>query len=523
MIAKWLKILFFVMCFVLFALPVEAQRLIRYEADMGTRDPDNSDIWILYGNVHAYHEGMTLITDSASFDTKNNIFVAHRNVIMHLTDTTTLYGSKAVYDGTTRIADVWGDTVRLIDGHTILKTDLLSYDRNESTASYFHWGHTVHDSAVMDSRKGHYHTDTRDIYLFDEVVLHDSTSWLFTDTLLYNTHTGLAIFISPTDIVSDSSSIYSEDGTYNTKSHQAQSFKATSLVNREKRLTADTLYFNDDTEYGEAFGNVTIVDTLNNVICTGNVGITNQSERYSFVTDSAQIIYIDSVGDTLYMHADTIFAFNDEHKHLQSAEAYKNVRLFRVDVQAVCDSLYFSAIDSTVSLFYDPVVWYDNYQCTADTIRCHYDTSGLRRVELSNNVMALEKLDTAKYNQIKGRNAVVYCDDNEPRYADILGSARMVYYVLDESDEVVRTTPTDSVIIHHRSLIGVNAGVGSDMRIYFHDRKPRRFSTYGSPDMKMYPPDKLPDSEKRLPGFSWKSDIRPHKPADVFLRTKDQK
>ena len=78
------------MCFVLFALPVEAQRLIRYEADMGTRDPDNSDIWILYGNVHAYHEGMTLITDSASFDTKNNIFVAHRNVIMHLTDTTTL-------------------------------------------------------------------------------------------------------------------------------------------------------------------------------------------------------------------------------------------------------------------------------------------------------------------------------------------------------------------------------------------------------------------------------------------------
>ena len=165
MMAKWLKILFFVMCFVLFALPVEAQRLIRYEADMGTRDPDNSDIWILYGNVHAYHEGMTLITDSASFDTKNNIFVAHRNVIMHLTDTTTLYGSKAVYDGTTRIADVWGDTVRLIDGHTILKTDLLSYDRNESTASYFHWGHTVHDSAVMDSRKGHYHTDTRDIYL----------------------------------------------------------------------------------------------------------------------------------------------------------------------------------------------------------------------------------------------------------------------------------------------------------------------------------------------------------------------
>ncbi len=506
---KWLKILLLVLA-VGFASPlVRAQRVIEYVAGMGTRDVDNPDIWILYQNVKAVHEGMTLFTDSASLDTRNNIFVAHRNVKILLTDTTTLYGETAIYDGTTRIADVWGDTVTLIDGKTVLKSDLLSYDRNTSTASYFHWGHTVHDSAVMDSRKGYYHSDTRDLYLFDEVVLYDSSSLLETDTLLYNTSTCLAIFISPTYIYSDSSTVYSEDGTYNTDTREARSFKATRLTDREKRLSADTLFFNGKTEYGEAFGNVVIVDTLNDVICSGRVGITDQANHFSFVTDSALIIYIDK-GDSLFMHADTIFAYNNDNKEFDAAKAYRNVRVFRADAQAVCDSLYFSAPDSTLTLYQNPVVWYEDYQCTADTIVCVYDSAGIRLIKLRNNMMAIEKVDSLKFNQVKGRNSDVYCLKSEPLYADILGSARMVYYVVDEEGR-------DSVGNIQRQLIGVNAGVGSDMRIYFKKRKPSRFATFGSPDMKMYPVDKLPEDEKRLPGFEWQTDRRPKSPVDVFL------
>lgn len=512
MLSKWLKITLLLLLALAPAGRMSAQRVIEYVAGMGTRDADNPDIWILYQNVKAVHEGMTLFTDSASLDTRNNIFVAHRNVKILLTDTTTLYGKTAIYDGTTRIADVWGDTVTLIDGHTILKTDLLSYDRNTSTASYFHWGHTVHDSSVMDSRKGYYHTDTRDIYLFDEVVLYDSSSLLETDTLLYNTLTGLAVFISPTHIYSDSSVIYSEDGTYNTKTREAQSFKATFLSDREKQISSDTLFYNGNTEYGEAFGNVVIVDTLNDVICSGKKGITDQTNRFSFVTDSALVVFIDK-GDTLYMHGDTIFAFNNADKDFESAKAYRNVRVYRNDAQAVCDSLYFSAADSTLTFYHSPVVWYEDYQCQADTIICHYDSAGVDLVKMRGNVMSIEKVDSLKFNQIKGRNADVYCRKSEPLYADILGSARMVYYVMDEEGK-------DSVGNPQRQLIGVNAGVGSDMRIYFKKRTPVRFATYGAPDMKMYPLEKLPDDEKRLPGFVWLTDKRPKSPSDVFLQKK---
>lgn len=482
-----------------------AQRIIEYESGMGTRDPGNADIWILYNHVVAFHDGMTLITDSASFDTKNNVFVAYRNVVIHFTDTTTLYGSSAIYDGTTRIADVWGDTVTLVDGKTILKTDIISYDRNSSTASYYHWGHTVHVGDTMDSDKGFYHSDTRDLFLFDNVALFNANSRLLTDTLYYNTRTSLAQFVSPTDIFSDSSTVYSENGTYNTNTHLACSYKATRLTNREKWLTADTLYFNDKTEHGEAWGNVTIVDTLNNVICKGEYGLTDQERHASLVTDSALIVLIDK-GDSAFMHADSIWAFNNDDKEFESAKAYRTVRVYRYDAQAVCDSLFYSAKDSVLYLYQNPVVWYDNYQCTADTIICHFDSGGVRLVNLRANIMAVEKVDRLKFNQVKGKNADVYCKDSEPLYADVLGSARMVYYVLDETEG------------NHRELIGVNAGMGSDMRIYFKNRKPTRFATYGTPDMKMYPPDELPEEEKSLPGFKWQEEIRPLSPADVFVR-----
>lgn len=503
---------------IFFSLPLAAQKIIEYKADMGSRDPEDANVWILYRNVEAYHDGMTLFTDSATFDTKNNVFKAYRNVRILITDTTTLIGSEAVYDGTTRIADVWGDTVTLIDGHTVLKTDLLSYDRNSSTASYYHWGHTVHDSALMDSQKGYYHSDSRDIFLFDNVVLHDSTAWLYTDTLLYNTRTTLAQFVSPTLIVSDSSTVYSEDGTYNTSTHDAASFKASRLTDRQKWMTADTLYFNDRTEYGRSFGHVVIVDTLNGVVCRGHEGLTDQDRRLSFVTDSALIIYIDSVGDSLFLHADTIFAFNDENQQFSAAQAYRNVRLFRYDSQMICDSLSYSAADSIISLYHNPVVWYENYQCTADTIHCFLDSVGVNLVKLRSNVFTVEKVDSEKYSQVKGRNADVYLEHSEPLYADILGSARMVFYVIDEKEERMEKADSPGEVMEYtsRSLLGVNAGMGSDMRVYFKNRKPRRFSTFVSPDMKMYPPDKLPADERFLPGFRWLDDARPKSPDDVF-------
>ena len=48
--------------------------------------------------------------------------------------------------------------------------------------------------------------------------------------------------------------------------------------------------------------------------------------------------------------------------------AYHNVRIFRDDFQAVCDSMTGFSLDSTLHMYVDPVLWNDNNQVTSKVV-----------------------------------------------------------------------------------------------------------------------------------------------------------
>ncbi len=497
--------------FLMAAVPSWAQKLITYEAGMGTRDPSDPDVWILYQRVRAEHEGMVLYADSALLNTVLNDFTAFGNIKIELSDTTTIFGDQLYYDGVSRVLDIWDDTVRLIDGRTLLRSDHLSYDRFSSTASYDTWGITTNQDKRLVSRKGYYNSDTKIVDIYNSVELTDSNMRLLTDTLTFNTNTNVAHFWSPTHIYTDSTTMYSEHGTYNTDLRYAHSMRNSQVHNGEKHITCDTLHYWEQSEHGIAIGNVTLRDTVNDIISTSRYAETRQMDHTSLITDSALVRFVNhddqhpsATPDTLYLHADSILVLNDSLRHLRSVTAHHRVKLFRADAQAMSDSLYYSAPDSTIQLFRSPVVWYQHYQALADTIIIAHDSSGARQAWLNSNVFCIQQVDPDKFNQVKGRNAVVHFINGEPHYADILGNAEMVYYL------------TEDLPSGRQSLIGVNCGRGSDMRIYFIDRAPDRVVTFGNPDMHTYPYDQLTPDKKQLPDFNWIDNRRPKKPLDVF-------
>ena len=177
---------------------------------------------------------MDLYSDSAHYDTKLNDFTAFRNIKIVLTDTTTIYGDKLFYNGNTRIVEIWGKEVVFIDGDTRLVTTHLVYDRNSSTASYTAGAVTTNKENKLVSVKGFYFSNTKEFHVFDSVVLSDTASMIITDTLHYNTNTNIAFFTTPTYIYSDSTTIYSENGWYNTGNEKAHSDKATSITSKEQ-------------------------------------------------------------------------------------------------------------------------------------------------------------------------------------------------------------------------------------------------------------------------------------------------
>ena len=493
-------------------LPAEAQKLITYEAGMGTRDPNDADTWILYQRVRAEHDGMVLYADSALLNQVRNDLTAFGNVKIRISDTTHIYGDQLFYDGENRVMDIWDDTVRLVDGNTVLKSDHLTYDRFSSIAAYDTWGITVNKDKRLVSDIGYYNSETKVFDIYQNVVLTDTNMRLETDTLTYCTETHLAEFWSPTHVYTDSTTMYSERGTYDTELRYANSVKASEVHNGEKHLTCDTLHYYEEREFGRAIGHVVLTDTVNEIISTSRYAETRQQEHTSLVTDSALVRLVNrdeddtlAVPDTIYIHADSIWVTNDSSRKFNSINAYSHVKVYRTDAQAMCDSAYYSAPDSLMQLFKNPVIWYEHYQSTADTIVVKHDSSGAKQAWLNGSPFCIEQIDPEKFNQVKGRNMEVYFKGGEPDYADILGNAEMVYYIIDED------------LYGHKSLVGVNVGVGSDMRIYFLDRAPDRVVTYGKPDMSTYPLDKLEQEKRTLANFNWLESRRPKKPLDVFV------
>ncbi|MBR1766264.1 MAG: hypothetical protein IJ745_04390 [Bacteroidales bacterium] len=481
-----------------------AQKLIEYTSGMGSRNPDNSDIWILYRGVTARHEGMTLKADSAHYNTHENRFTAFGGVTITISDTTFILGDHLFYDGNTRVADIWDDTVVLVDGSTRLLANHITYERNRATAYYTLWGHATSADRTLDSRQGEYNSDLKEFYIYGNVILADSSMRLLTDTLIYNTTTEVAHFESPTHIYTDSTHIYSELGDYNTATRFAASFRRSSVDNQGRTIDSDTLFYDEGKSYGKARGNVKIFDPENDITCTGLYGESNRQSNFSFVTKQALVTFVDK-GDTLFLHADTVYVVTDDSNHLQSVRASHKVKVYRRDAQAMCDSAYYSAPDSTLRLFQNPVLWYDHYQCTADTIELLHDTSGVRHAWLRSSCFALQQVDREKFNQLKGRQGEVFFADGEPLYADIKGNAEMVYYITEDDSTGTR-------------LVGANVGMGSDIRIYFDTtRAPSRVVTYDKPDLKTYPVMQLPAEWHRLKDFRWLATRRPRKPQDVFV------
>lgn len=486
------------------ATAARSQKLIEYTSGMGSRDPQRPSVWILYKDVVATHEGMTLYADSAHYDTELNSFTAFRDIVIRLSDTTTIYGDRLFYDGNTRVIDIWADTVVLIDGGNVLRANHLTYERNTSTAYYNEWGHGTSADRTLDSRKGQYNSAIKVFYIYDDVQLTDSTMRLVTDTLVYTTDDQVAHFRSATHIYSDSSLIYSELGDYNTDTRFASSYHASHVENQGHMIDSDTLYYDEVAEFGRAYGNVKIKDTDNDITCSGRYGETHRKRRYSYVTDSAHVLFVDT-GDSLFLHGDTVYLTTDTANRLSTVRANHHVKVYRRDAQAKCDSAFYNAADSVLTLYSDPVVWYEHYQCTADTIELHHDTSGVRIVYLRTNCFAVEQVDLNKFNQLKGRQGIVYFRNGEPLYADILSNAQMVYYITDDGPD------------GKPQLVGANVGVGTDMRIYFDTtHAASRVVTYDKPDMQTYPVMDFPQEMQRLPDFRWLTARRPRSPEDVF-------
>ena len=462
------------------------------------------DIVRVTGRPVFEHEGAYLYCDSAWLNEIENNMDCFGNVRIKSSDTLNLYGNILHYEGDSKIATV-SQNVRLIDKQTTLTTDFMVFDRKTGIANYTSGGKMVNGDNVLTSRRCFYHTNQKLMYFRDDVVLTNPDYKINCDTLKYNTVTRISYFLGPTIMRGKDNYMYCEDGEYDRVTSKSRFSINALLVDDNRRLTGDSLYYDEKLKYGKAVSNVVMTDTVQNVIIKGNFAEYWRAKGYTYVTKDALAVMGDNK-DTLYLHADTLMAVFDTIKNeTKELFAYHNTRFYRTDSQGTCDSLNFNFADSVISMYKMPVLWSDENQLTADTIKIHTGKNSIKQIFMYSTAFIVSKDTTDTFNQIRGKNMIGYFVENELSSIDVNGNAETVYYVREDD----------------KALIGVNKAAGSKMRLYINDSKIERIVYYDKPAGNMFPDKDVPADQRILKGFNWRFSSRPLHKNDVFRNPDD--
>ncbi|HTA28240.1 MAG TPA: OstA-like protein, partial [Bacteroidia bacterium] len=263
----------------------------------------------LIGNVILADDSTTLYSDSA-YSFPDNSFRAFGHVHMSRKDTMDLYGDSLHYEGLTRIAEVFGKTIRCIRKGMTLTTKHLKYAISGHSVNYWDGGTIVDTANRLTSMIGIYNTQDKMCYFKNKVVLTNPKYIVRCDTMLYGPDNRTAYFIGPTRITSKNNFMYCEKGYYNTQDNYCQFWKKPYILNKKgDSLSGEQIYYDRERDYGQILGNVSMVDTADNIILKGEYAEYNGNTETMLATCKALLLQVYNK-DTLHLHGDTLFGKN---------------------------------------------------------------------------------------------------------------------------------------------------------------------------------------------------------------------
>jgi lipopolysaccharide export system protein LptA len=295
-------------------------------------------------------------------------------------------------------------------------------------------------------------------------------------------------------------------------------------------LTGDTIFYDKKMGYGNVKGHMQSVDSTHQVTLYGNRGEVWEEDNHGYATDSAMLVEWSDSTKYTYMHADTLFTdeipyttfrlINHDSVLVDSVwvlpvpdtvwvdtsymqvRAYYNVRVYREDVQMVCDSVHYNGRDSIATLCGNPVCWNEDQQVSADTIMAYFKNKDIDQIHGLGNAIAIKQEGLKEFNQLAGKEMLAFMRDGDIHIVEVKGNAETVFY--PEEDD--------------GSYLGVNRTQSSFVKVFFENREIQHVLFTTATTGVLIPLDQALEEEKFLVTFFWAEEERPHQPKDIFLR-----
>lgn len=539
-----------------------------------------TELQMLAGNVFLEQGTTKFYCDSAVLNPATGVVEAFGNVHINDADSIHTYAQYLIYYSNDKKAYL-KKNVRLTDGKGILTTNDLEYDTNLKIGIYTNGGKVVSDKTVLTSKEATYYGDMKDVYFKKDVKMKDPEYDLETDSLLFNTESRIATFITKTRILSDSGrrDVTTSEGYYDMQNKVAKFGRRPIIKDGPTIIIGDDVGFNDNTGESYARGNAVFRDTAQGISILANDLKANKKTNTLLATQRPLMI-IKQKTDSIFVTADTLFSArltdrtdyrktfirpettvtenprtdstaradtsvnhpakiqpamdslvhdslaappslapdslalaqadsiwrdsvldpSDTTNRNRYFQAWHHVRIFSDSLQAVCDSLFYSGVDSIFRMFREPIAWANGTQITGDTIFMYTKNQEPQRLHVYDNGLVINRTPDDFYNQIKGNTINGYFTDGVIQYMRAKGSAESIYYAQDQDS----------------AYSGVNRSTADIIDFYFANKELNRVVFRSSVEGTLYPFRQVNHGEMRLRGFQWLEKKRPKTKFELF-------
>jgi lipopolysaccharide export system protein LptA len=422
------------------------------------------------------------------------------------------------------------DSVVVVDPQFELKSDTLKFDTKEKIAYFLGPTLISQNQGKIYCEDGFYDTKNKVAEFKKNAQYQKGEEKAWADLMTYDgnkketTLTGNARFIdgskqAKADVIryeegkeitnlegnafykDEKQEIRSERIRYDKKNEVYSTKGRSRMSDPPQILEADRIDFDGKT--GIAVGDVIWQDTVQNVSishCDSVVYV--EGEDFLKAMGGRPLMTILMDDDTLFLASDTLISYKQNPTDsVRTLLAYPDVRLFKSDLQAVCDSLVYSEMDSIFKFYDDPIIWADTSQFSADTIHIQLVEKKVNRIYMYRNSFMINSPDEVYFNQIKGKNNIVFFEDDEVRRMKVDGNAESIYFALDDDQK----------------YIGSNKTVASRMLLYFGNNQVDNIKFYTQPKAKFTPMKKAGGGDQKLDGFNWDTSRRPMTLEDLFF------
>lgn len=374
------------------------------------------------------------------------------------------------------------------------------YKKNNQTA----WADTMH-----------YDGEMKEITLSGKAHMQEGERKAKADKIIYQDESDLTILEGHATFQDSVQTVSGDYLKYDAKTKNFKSSGRAFVSDPPNLLEADELFYDKEMGLGVAWGNVIWQDTSRQLTVYCDTANYRKGDDYLLARGGRPLLINVLDGDSLFLRCDTLIVdrviqldtivtdtlgtTSIESDTIRTLSAYRKVRMYKSDMQAVCDSLTYISVDSSFRFYYDPIVWADTTQFTADTIRMEMRNQKLHQIDLLKNAFMVNSEDLVLFNQIVGKVIYAYFVDNEIRRIRVNGNAKSVYYALDEG----------------KGYIGINKVEASSMLMFFANNQVERIRYYSSPKGEMQPIQAVNPKDYELKGFKWEAKRRPKSKDDL--------